>query len=93
MVNKQRVVTLLFWVKFLHLRRHHTRAGRACVLLQHTRAAMVQGDTNDMVRGMPASMTNLYHEDYRTHDEYQYKIKDKVRARLADDNEKKMFDG
>lgn len=31
-----------------------------------------------MVRGMPVSVTNLYNEDFRTHDEYQYRIKDKV---------------
>jgi hypothetical protein len=43
--------------------------------------SMVVGDTDDMLRGMPVSMTNLYQEDYRTHDEYQYRIKDKVRLR------------
>ena len=42
---------------------------------------MVQGDTDDYVRGQPVSITNLYKEDYRTHDEYQYRIKDKVRLR------------
>ena len=42
---------------------------------------MVSGDTDDMLRGMPVSHTNLYKEDYRTHDEYQYRIKDKVRRR------------
>ena len=44
---------------------------------------MVSGDTDDMLRGMPVSHTNLYKEDYRTHDEYQYRIKDKVRRRCS----------
>ena len=39
---------------------------------------MVVGDTDDFLRGLPVSMSNLYKEDYRTHDEYQYRIKDKV---------------
>lgn len=39
-------------------------------------------DTDDYVRGNPASHANLYVEDYRTHDEYQYRIKDKVRRRI-----------
>ena len=42
---------------------------------------MALADTPDMLRGRPVSHTNMYNEDYRTHDEYQYRIKDKVRMR------------
>ena len=41
---------------------------------------MVVGDTEDFLRGRPVSHTNLYKEEHRTHDEYQFRIKDKVRS-------------
>ena len=41
---------------------------------------MVVGDTEDFLRGRPVSLTNLYKEEHRTHDEYQFRIKDKVRS-------------
>lgn len=48
---------------------------------------MVAGDTPDLVRGLPASMSNLYHDTSRTHDEYQYRIKDKELLEAAKNNE------
>ena len=50
---------------------------------------MVLGDSDDHVRGMPASVRNLYIEDFRTHDEYQYRIKDKELLDAAKNNEMK----
>ena len=50
---------------------------------------MLEADAPGMLKGRPVSVTNMYKEDFRTHDEYQYRIKDKELLEVAKLNELK----